>query len=288
MGFDLHNHSYFSDGIHSPSTLVKLAKERGLDGLALTDHDTLSDVEEFIEAGRKAEVIAFPGVELTTQHHGVELHILGYGLDYRDQALCRRLYKVIESRIHRAKEIVHRLQRSGIDLAWEDVENVCQNTHGKYVGRPHIYRALKAKGIIGPDPERLGFRYYLGAHGLAYVPHHELPTLEGLDLIRTAHGLPVLAHPGRLDSYNLVRTLKENGLAGIEVFYPTHSLEVTRELLQIAEEYKLFPTGGSDYHGELDAVQMGTATVERRFIKPLLQRYIHRIKPEQERDNLDK
>lgn len=270
MAFDLHIHSNYSDGLCSPSVLVDLGKKQGLTGLALTDHDTLSGLEEFRAAGEEAGVIAIPGVEMTTQYQGEELHILGYQVDYNHGGLRRRLEKVIDTRIERAKEILNKLQRAGVDLCWDDLEKVCRNTRGRYIGRPHIYLALKEKGIIGEDPERAGFRYYLGPEGVAYVPHKELPTLEALDLISKAGGLPVLAHPGRLENLRMLKALKGNGLAGIEVFYPAHSPEVRVELLRIADQLDLFPTGGSDFHGTEGTAQMGAATVERRFIEALL------------------
>lgn len=270
LEFDLHNHSYYSDGIFSPSVLVDLGKAQGLAGLALTDHDTLSGLEEFVTAGAEAGVISVPGVEMTTQYQGVELHILGYKVDHNHSGLRRRLEKVITTRITRAKEILSKLQRVGIDLNWDDLEKVCQNTRGRYVGRPHIYRALKEKGIIGEDPQGAGFQYYLGVEGVAYVPHQELPTLEALELISNAGGLSVLAHPGRLENLRMLRTLKANGLAGIEVFYPAHPPEVRVELLRIADQLALFPTGGSDFHGSEGTARMGAATVERRFIEALL------------------
>ena len=104
MGFDLHIHSNYSDGLYSPSVLVELGKEQGLTGLALTDHDTLNGLEEFRAAGEEAGVITIPGVEMTTQYQGEELHILGYRVDYYHDGLRCRLEKVIDTRIERAKE----------------------------------------------------------------------------------------------------------------------------------------------------------------------------------------
>lgn len=270
MAFDLHIHSNYSDGLYPPSVLVELGKEQGLTGLALTDHDTLNGLEEFRAAGEEMGIITIPGVEMATQYQGEELHILGYQVDYNHEGLRSRLEKVIETRIERAKEILKKLQRAGVDLCWDDLEKVCQDTRGRYIGRPHIYQALKRKGIIGEDPERAGFQYFLGPEGVAYVPHQELPTIEALDLISKAGGLPVLAHPGRLEDLRMLKALKGNGLVGIEVFHPTHSPEVRVELLRIANQLEFLPTGGSDFHGTAGTAQMGAATVERRFIEVLL------------------
>lgn len=277
--FDLHTHSRHSDGCLTPEELGEKCKEAGLAGAALTDHDSVDGLEAFLAADG---LITISGVELTSQYKGRELHILGYCIDWRHPALRRVLAKLVTSRNERAREIVERLQKAGIALAWEEVAK----GGGTFVGRVHIYRALRRKGIIGEDPERAAFNYYLGPEGLAYVPHREFPTLEMIDLVKQAGGHPVLAHPGRMppprihpervhpkwvDGFQgLVGELCAAGLEGIEVFYPAHTPAMVAALSDLAREYKLFMTGGSDYHGWENEPVPGTAAVERRYIEKLL------------------
>jgi predicted metal-dependent phosphoesterase TrpH len=277
--FDLHTHSRHSDGRLTPEELVAKCKKAGLAGAALTDHDSVDGLEAFLATGG---IIAIPGVELTSQYRGTELHILGYGINWRHPALQKTLARVISARNERAQEMVKRLQKAGVALDWEEVAK----GSGAFVGRVHIYRALKRKGVIGEDPEKAAFDYYLGPEGLAYVPHREFPTLEMIDLVKRAGGHPVLAHPGRLhlgavnprwahlemagELPGLVGELCAAGLEGIEVFYPVHTPAMVAAFSALAREYKLFMTGGSDYHGWEKEPGPGTATVERQYIEELL------------------
>ncbi|NLW09230.1 MAG: PHP domain-containing protein [Firmicutes bacterium] len=262
--FDLHMHSLHSDGRLPPEELGEKCKQAGLAGAALTDHDSVDGLETFLAT---EGIIAIPGVELTSQYQGRELHILGYCIDWRHPALRRALAQVVTARNERAREIVERLQKAGIPLEWEEVAK----GGGGFVGRVHIYRAMKIKRIIGEDPEKAAFNHYLGPGGLAYVPHREFPTLEMIDLVKQAGGHPVLAHPGRLDEFHgLIGELCAAGLEGIEVFYPAHTPEMVAVLSTLARKYDLFMTGGSDYHGWENETSPGIATVERRYIEELL------------------
>ncbi|NLY88573.1 MAG: PHP domain-containing protein [Firmicutes bacterium] len=272
--FDLHIHSRHSDGRFTPEELGEKCKKAGLAGAALTDHDSVDGLEAFLA---NDGIITIPGVELTSQYRGRELHILGYCIDWRHPALRRALAQVVAARNERAREIVERLQKAGIALEWEEVAK----GNGGFVGRVHIYRALIRKGIIGEDPEKAGFNHYLGPEGLAYVPHREFPTLEMIDLVKQVGGHPVLAHPGRIhpervhpkqldELHDLVEELCAAGLEGIEVFYPVHTQETVAALSALARKYKLFMTGGSDYHGWENEPGPGAATVERRYIEELL------------------
>lgn len=267
MSFDLHTHSRYSDGLYTPPELIRAALRKQLKGIALTDHDSLNGLTEFLVTGEREGVVAIPGVEITTQHNGVEIHILGYCIDSEHLPLRKRLRQVIDSRNKRARKILRLLEKAGLKLTWEELS---KHTTGESVGRPHIYRALKEKGYIGDDPERAAFDYYLGPRGVAYVPHQELDTLEAIELVREAGGFPVLAHPGRMDDTGLIGMLVEKGLAGIEVFYPTHPPELRAEYLKLAGKLGIFPTGGSDFHGIPGEVELGAATVEEEFIEPLL------------------
>lgn len=262
--FDLHTHSRHSDGRLTPEELGEKCKKAGLAGAALTDHDSVDGLETFLAT---EGLITIPGVELTSQHRGRELHILGYGIDWRHPALRKALARVIASRNERAREMVEWLQKAGIALDWEEVTK----DSGTFVGRVHIYRALKRKGIIGEDPEKAAFNHYLGPGGLAYVPHREFPALEMIALVKEAGGHPVLAHPGRVDGFQeLVGELCAAGLEGLEVFYPAHTPEMVAGLSDLARKYQLFMTGGSDYHGWENETGPGTATVEREYIEELL------------------
>lgn len=261
MGYDLHTHSTYSDGALQPRELIRKAVESGLKGIALTDHDTVSGLDEAFEEAEKHRFTFIPGIELTTDYGDVEVHLLGYNLDYRNEALLRKLKAVLESRAERARLIVSRLNKAGIPLLWE---NVKAETNNDFIGRSHIYRALETLGVTA-GYGREAFNYFLGKNGVAYVPHREIGTFEALDLILKTDGIPVLAHPGRMTDERLIRKLVDHGLQGIEVYYPTHTPQLIKRYLQLAADYQLIVTGGSDYHGALGDTNLGDAQVSNVF-----------------------
>lgn len=259
MALDLHTHTVYSDGLVTPEVLVQRAKEKGLTGLALTDHDTVDGLPSFLAAGRKYGLACIPGIELSTELEGVEFHILGYQIDFENDTLRRRLGQVIAARRERARGMLALLARHGLSLSWEEVVAGSPNA---FVGRGQIYRALKAKKLIGPDPDRKAFHYYLGPRGVAYLPHRELSTLEAIALVRAAGGWPVVAHPGRLGKDSLLPLLAEHGLAGLEVYYPEHNPEQVRKYLALAKKLGLLVTGGSDYHGLPEERELGDGRID--------------------------
>jgi predicted metal-dependent phosphoesterase TrpH len=266
MGLDLHVHSIASDGSLTPTQLLEEALLVGLDGIALTDHDTVDGIEEAIEAGEQRGFPVIPGIELTTDYLGQEVHVLGYGIDPNMPRLRTKLGRIIDSRVERAHGMVKRLQRAGINLSWEEVHS---QAPGKFIGRPHIYAALKAGGWIGDDSLRDAFRYYLGVNGIAYLPHREIEAPEAVGLIRAAGGLPVLAHPGRMETLKIIESLVQFGLGGIEVYYPSHSESETNKFLRLAERFGLIATGGSDYHGANGHAGLGEAQAPIELLKLL-------------------
>lgn len=241
---DLHTHTNASDGILSPFELVKLAKKQGLAAIAITDHDTVDGLEAGIEAGKKVGITVVPGVELSTQLGKDEIHILGYFIDYTDPDFRAALKSYSLARINRGKKIVEKLQDLGIYVDW----NKIMNRFGKgSIGRPHIARALLEKEYVGSIEE--AFDKYLNPGASAYVPRLKLEPKEAIKLIKSAKGVPVLAHPGIIQSPNLVARLVPCGLMGIEVYYPLHDLTHIQYYKSLCKKYNLVATGGSDYHG---------------------------------------
>lgn len=250
MCVDLHLHSIFSDGTATPRELVELATRSGLSGIALTDHDTVDGVTELLEHGRKSSLTIIPGLEVSTTYREWSLHMLGYGIDHTSSDLHRWLAKLQEGRAERNLKIIERIQQLGIDISRQEVETIscCGQT-----GRPHIARLLVEKGIV--DSMGQAFNLYLRKGGPAWAERFSYTAAESINIIHRSGGLAVLAHPGQLDPEMkflplLILQLVEQGLDGIEVYYPSHSLSVQKRLLQIAKKYKLVVTGGSDYHGK--------------------------------------
>ncbi|WP_027627402.1 PHP domain-containing protein [Ruminiclostridium cellobioparum] len=246
---DLHTHSTASDGSMSPAEIVRLAREKGLSAIALTDHDTVDGVEEALEEGKRSGVEVIPGIEISVDFKP-EMHILGYFPDINGYTGIRQELEVVkQGREVRNKKIINRLNELGMDITLEEVKGVAL---GDIMGRPHIARVLVNRGFVSSIDE--AFDRYLCREGLAYFKRVELKPENGINAIRNAGGLPVLAHPvflgkshGELDT--LLAELKEFGLAGIEALYSENSKEDTGNFLRLAIKYELLVTGGSDFHG---------------------------------------
>jgi len=249
MCIDLHTHSIYSDGISTPAELVELAQNNGLQGLALTDHDTVEGVSEVQQLGRLAGITIMTGVEISTTLRQYTLHILGYGIDPTAPELHQWLLPLQEGRAKRNTAILNKLQELGIKITAEEVREIsrCGQT-----GRPHIARLLIEKGVV--DNFNDAFRLYLGRNKPAWESRFSYSAVETIDMIHRIGGLAVLAHPGQLDPEMRVQTLliKElalRGLDGIELYYPSHTRKIKKKLKAIAAEHNLIATGGSDFHG---------------------------------------
>lgn len=257
-GYDLHMHSIYSDGSLTPAQLVDEAIGIGLDGIALTDHDTVDGLAEAAETAARRGLPFIPGVECTTDYGTKEAHILGYQIDYHHPALLEKFEIVLAARERRAQQIVAKLNRHGIVLSWEQVRGHAKT---RFIGRPHIFKTMEELDLVDPLQRRSYFEYYLGQQGVAYVPHQEIETEEAIHLILAAGGIPVLAHPGRSGTEEFIGELIQFGLQGLEIFYPSHTPEMIAHFLQLAERYHLYVTGGSDYHGDLRHSRMGETVV---------------------------
>ncbi|MCS6771534.1 MAG: PHP domain-containing protein [Kiritimatiellae bacterium] len=246
-------HSTFSDGSKTPEELVARGSALGLRGMALTDHDTVSGVERFLNAARAAGIPAVSGVEVSAQLDGGSVHVLGYGIDPTSPALREALGWIREGRSERNREIIHKLNRLGFRITEEEVAAAAG---GEVVGRPHIAGVLVRKGIV--HSKREAFDRFLGRGRPAFAERRRLDPVSTIRLIRESGGVAVIAHPyalkmNRRDLAELLRELHKAGLTGIEVYYPEHSPETVRAYRSLAAEIGLLVTGGSDYHGEAPA-----------------------------------
>ena len=241
---DLHLHTTASDGAYAPAAVVALARERGLQTIAITDHDSVEGVAEALAAaGHGLEVIA--GVEINTDIPQSEVHILGYYVDYRHAELRDVLQRLRDFRRDRARRMVEKLNRLGMPLDWQRVAALAGDGA---VGRPHVAQALVERGYVADVSQ--AFDLYIGREGPAYVERYKLTPTEATRLIVRAGGLPVLAHPSGLANLTLLLDeLTAAGLVGLEAYYTGYLPEETQSLLALAQKYGLVATGGSDFHG---------------------------------------
>lgn len=248
--FDLHVHTTASDGDHTPEELVKKAQKAGLKHIAITDHDTLAGVEEAQRAGRALGVHVIAGVELSTKYRGKSVDVLGY--DLRDPSeLHQTLSRMREGREDRAYRIIQKFTELGMPMTIEDVKEFSQ---GGVIGRPHIAKAIVKKGYVS-DYQTV-FDEYLADGKPCALDKVVLSPQEGIELIHAAGGQAVLAHPVHLHDDNLVRELlKTCEFDGLEVWHREQDEDANRRYRQMAEEFGLFMTGGSDFHN--DSHQLG-------------------------------
>jgi len=255
MLIDLHLHTTASDGQHTPAEIVAMARMRGVDVIAITDHDTTDGIlpahAAAARSGRPIRVLV--GIELSAEDEAGDVHILGYGFVLNAPVLHAQLAEFRSCRYERGRAIVQRLTALGMPLAWERVLQFAQTDDKDKpaaIGRPHIARALVAAGYV--ETMRDAFDRYLYDGGPAYVPRARLTPEEAIALIHSAGGAAVLAHPGLLaDPVAVVERLVPAGLDGIEVHHPKNHENTRLNARAQAERHGLIVTGGSDFHGEL-------------------------------------
>lgn len=263
---DLHAHSSVSDGTERPADLVRAAAASGLDGVALTDHDTTAGWAEAAAAVRDLPMTLLPGLELSTRVGWRSVHVLGYLVDPTDPALVAETDRIRSDRLTRARSMVDRIGQDH-PITWDDV--LAEATAGATIGRPHIADALVRLGL---EPDRsAAFRGILHPSSGYYEPHDAPTPLRGVEMIRAAGGVPVIAHPaassrGIVIDEPMLRELVDAGLGGLEVDHRENLASGKRTLLDWTERYGLFVTGSSDYHGTGKPNRLGEhRTVRRSF-----------------------
>lgn len=269
---DLHMHSSHSDGVFSPKQLVEMALEMELGGIALTDHDTIGGNKEFLSTSDGKDIISIPGVEISTDYQGFELHLLGYYVPSDNSELEERLTSFRDERHTRFPKMVQRLRDLGFDLPESDVERVLQTAASP--GRPHLARILVDLGVVVNIDE--AFDKYLAEGRPAYVRRERPNIIKGIERLREVGAVPVLAHPlyyNGDDLRSLLKSLKKAGLAGVEVAYNykrgTDPAEDTRQVQNAARGLGLIETGGTDFHGDNTHNDFGSMTVPISVIDQL-------------------
>jgi len=262
---DLHLHTNYSDGTYSPGELVAQGKKAGLSALAVVDHDTIEGVVPCIAAGEDDGLEVLSGIELSAECDNLEVHILGYLIDYRDERLKERLEVLKKNRVERIYKIAQKLQDMGVNLNPEAVFEIS----GKgTVGRLHVARAMLKEGLIGSTYE--AFQKYIGDKCPAYVLGFRFSPQEAIKLIKDAGGIPVLAHPYSISDDKLLFKFIGYGLMGLEVYYPEHSQSMVNFYLDIAKKNNLLVTGGSDCHGAAKPeVRIGSMKIPYELVEKL-------------------
>jgi 3',5'-nucleoside bisphosphate phosphatase len=241
---DLHLHTVYSDGALTAETLLQEAKLAGLTTVSITDHDNTGAIDEAIAAGERLGIDVIPGVELSTNVGPLEVHLLGYFFDHRNRKFQDYLAMFRTERLKRAERIVEKLNDMKIPLS---LQAVLRQAGTGSVGRPHIASALVEEGLTGSYHE--AFLKYIGFGRPAYQEKYQISPRDAIGLISDAGGLSFIAHPGNAIEESILLGLIKEGVDGIEVIHPSHSMERTAHYRGIVSEYFLLASGGSDFHG---------------------------------------
>jgi predicted metal-dependent phosphoesterase TrpH len=244
MFADLHLHTKFSDGTYSPEELVAQAKRFGLAAIALTDHDTVEGCAPTAAACSPIGIEFLSGTELTAEQNGEEIHILGYLVDIQNPRLLAELDKFQNVRQQRIRDMVARLNAMNVPLS---VDAVFALANCRAPGRPHVARALVKAGLCHNLDE--AFERFLKKNRPAWVPKFKMSAHDAIELIHEAGGVAVLAHPGLNRTDDVIPGMVAAGLDGIECFHTKHSTAVAEHYLEVADQFHLLVTGGSDCHG---------------------------------------
>ena len=242
---DLHVHTVFSDGTSTPEEVVIGAAKNGLAAISVADHDTVGSTDRALTAGKEYGVEVLPAIELTAEYRGIEIHMLGYLIDYRNKLLIEKLDFLKRIRIERIYKIVDKLHALGMPLQAEDVFALANEG---VPGRLHVARVMAVQGFVKNIYG--AFKQYIGDSCPAYVGGFRFTPSEAIQLIKAAGGIPVLAHPYLLKDDQLILEFIGCGLMGLEVYYLEHSQGMINYYLEMAGKYNLLVTGGSDFHGQ--------------------------------------
>lgn len=242
---DLHTHTTCSDGILTPEQLIKEAKKQGLSGLSITDHDTLSAYETAFPIAEQENILLGTGIEISSWMKDTSIHILGYAIDVRSEALQALCTQNKQERSIRNKKIINILGKKNMPI---DEEKLIQlESLGVTVGRPHIAKLLVDAGYVSSIKE--AFNRYLADGACCYV-QRELPSpAKAIEVIHEAGGKAFIAHPHLIKNKKFLLSLLEEPFDGIECYWGLSSPTQEKYLLNIASSRHLLISGGSDYHG---------------------------------------
>lgn len=253
---DLHTHSVFSDGTYTPAALIDGAIEMGLSAIALTDHNTVDGLPDFISAARGKNIEIVPGVEFSVDHNGKELHLLALFIPERHFDTVSALMESVNKRKEESNiALIDSLGRAGYPLDYEKIKRATPNGQ---INRAHIAAAMVQKGYIASVKE--GFDTLLSKSGGHYKEPKRPTVAEMLDFISAIGAVSVLAHPFlQMDEAELVAFLRTaEKLCGMECYYSAYDEETTKRSLRIANAFGLLPSGGSDFHGSTKPdIQLG-------------------------------
>jgi 3',5'-nucleoside bisphosphate phosphatase len=272
MRYDLHTHSNVSDGAFDPAQVVRLAAEAGLDGLALTDHDSMGGVAAARAEGQRAGVDVITGCEVSARWGDVSVHMLAYNVDPENPRLAEELRGIREDRVVRAERMVQLLQGLGVPITFEQVRAIAK---GESIGRPHVAQAMVDLGVVATTPDAFT-EEWIGEGGRANVHKKALTPEDTVRLVADAGGVSGIAHPIWIERDHgaradvLIEELAALGLGALEVNHPDHDELMRARFAGIADRLGLIKTSSSDYHGNQHGGRLGENAASEEIVQALL------------------
>ncbi|MBM32585.1 MAG: hypothetical protein CL764_07025 [Chloroflexi bacterium] len=266
---DLHIHTYYSDGVMSPTEIIEYAKRKKLLAISITDHDTVNGIDESIKLASKTNLILIPGIELSTEYKSNEIHILCYFMNHQNKSLKKLLEKLHEERLENAETIIKNLSLQGIKLNWDDIKTKTK----KSIGRPHIAREMVKKGYVKTVSE--AFENYLNNKEKLNLPSKILNSYDAINIIHESGGISAIAHPHTvIDLEKILPDLSDAGLSGLEINNVRYNQSKKNEFEQLAKNFNFISTGGSDFHTDYSKNKLGDSGVPLKTVEKMMQRAI--------------
>lgn len=268
---DLHIHTKFSDGKLKPSEIIELAKKNNLNVISVTDHDNIDGSMAMLKFNGTYGIEVIPGIELSADFHGREVHLLGYFMNFKNIALTEHLKLIKNLRIRRTEKMISKLKDLGVKInttrLFEKYSSSCS------IGRPHIANEILEQGFV--KDYNSAFQRYLGDGKPAFVKKENLNFEIIIELIKVSGGLAFVAHPGSYFRESTLVELKKAGINGIEVYHPSHNDNHVKKYIKFVNEHNLLAVGGSDFHGynDYDYHNFGKYVVNEEQIKLLKGKY---------------
>lgn len=245
MRADLHIHSNSSDGKLTPSGILELAKQKNLKLICVTDHDNIEGSQAMLAHNGKNDIEIIPGIELSADFHGREIHLLGYFLDFSNIALTEHLKLIKNLRIRRINKMIEKLKDLGVNISSPDLFEKYSTSCS--IGRPHLANEILEHGYV--KDFQTAFHRYLGDGKPAFVKKENLNYEIIIELIRVSGGLSFLAHPGSYFRESALVELRRAGIDGVEVYHPSHNDNHIKKYAKFVKDNNLLKVGGSDFHG---------------------------------------
>jgi 3',5'-nucleoside bisphosphate phosphatase len=242
---DMHIHTIESDGEYTSQEIFEKAASKNIEAICISDHDSFEHFEEIKDLSKSYNIRTMPAVEVSTVYQDKEIHILAYGVKKQHKMFNQQLEKIRQSRDERAMMIVEKLKSYyNVEIEFENVKKRANSN----LGRPHIAKELVEKGYATDIND--AFDKFLGQHSKAHVAKYKVDTLRAFQMIKYAGGLSFIAHIGRYYSIKMLDVFRKNGLTGIELYHPSHTVEIKKNLKKYAKRHNMMLSGGSDFHSE--------------------------------------